>query len=111
MGSMPQVCRLAILEADKPLPNTKAQYGTYGGVFEHLLKRGNKARGRTDYESILKVSKFDVEAYPEQYPDIDEIDAILITGSSQSSDSICLIQADLRQDTIHSLIHHGSTNW
>lgn len=84
MGSMPKVCRLAILECDTPLPNTKAKFGSYGGVFEYLLKRGNKALGRTDFETVFKVSKFEVEQFPETYPNIEDIDAILITGSSQS---------------------------
>ncbi|EEY15190.1 GMP synthase [Verticillium alfalfae VaMs.102] len=38
MGSTPSPIRLAILEADTPLPETQATYKGYGGVFTALLR-------------------------------------------------------------------------
>lgn len=75
--------RIAILECDSPLPNTAAKYGSYGGVFEKLLRSGATASGRIDCaESDLKISKHQIQLDPEIYPKLDDIDAILITGSS-----------------------------
>ena len=67
MPSLP--LRIAILEADTPLPNTKKQYGGYGGVFEALLKRGARALSQQsvnggrglDPDRDLRISKCHVE--------------------------------------------------
>lgn len=82
MGSVgiPLPIRLAVLECDTPLPNTKARYQGYGGVFEHLLRSGAKSLGRPSQEDLV-ITKHQIEADPENYPDLDNIDAILITGS------------------------------
>jgi len=77
--------RLAILACDTPLPNTKSKYGGYGGVFEALLRAGVKASGYPDSDSVLQFSNFQVELYPDKYPDLDDIDAVLITGSRHNS--------------------------
>jgi len=75
--------RIAMLECDTPLPNTKAKFQDYGGVFEFLLKCGAKALGRPDPESGLHIKKYQIELNPQNYPDLKDIDAILITGSSK----------------------------
>lgn len=75
--------RLAILECDTPLPNTSAEYGGYGGVFKALLKSGAKAEGHADPEAILDISVYNIENLPEQYPDLNSVDALLLTGSSR----------------------------
>jgi hypothetical protein len=75
--------RIAMLECDTPLPNTKAKFQDYGGVFEFLLKCGAKALGRPDPESGLQIKKYQIELNPQNYPDLKDIDAILITGSSK----------------------------
>jgi hypothetical protein len=82
MGSIdtPSAIRLAVLECDTPLPNTKARYQRYGTVFEHLLRAGAKSLGRPEQAQLI-VSKHQIEIDPENYPDLDDIDAILITGS------------------------------
>lgn len=77
--------RIAILECDTPLPNTKSKYGGYGGVFESLLRSGAKSLGQPDLESGLKISKHQIESDPGNYPDLQDIDAILITGSKHDS--------------------------
>jgi hypothetical protein len=73
--------RIAILECDTPPPNTKAKYGGYGGVFEHLLRSGAHARGSTAPDTAFKISKYQIELGADNYPREDDIDAILITGS------------------------------
>ena len=77
--------RIAILECDTPQPTTKKRYGSYGGVFDFLLRSGAKALDRADIdpEQSLELSFWPVEQDSEKYPDPNEIDAILITGSSE----------------------------
>ena len=78
--------RVAILECDVPIGRTKEKYGGYGNLFKELLERGAKLyaeRESTDIPS-LDITKFDVIAV-ETYPDLDNIDAVLLTGSSEFS--------------------------
>jgi hypothetical protein len=84
---VPFPIRLAILEADTPLPNTKAKFQGYGGVFELLLRSGAKALERPDFDATtgLEISRWQIELEPEKYPNPEDIDAILITGSSRFS--------------------------
>ncbi|KIW34101.1 uncharacterized protein PV07_00900 [Cladophialophora immunda] len=79
--------RIAVLECDTPLPETKKRFRGYGGVFEFLLRSGARALGRTDLDpdNSLEFSFWQVELNPDQYPDPNEIDAILITGSRHDS--------------------------
>lgn len=79
--------RIAILESDTPLERTKNKYGGYGGVFEALLKTSAKELGqpeKLDPETGLEITKWDVVHRDDLYPNLDDIDAILITGSSMS---------------------------
>lgn len=73
--------RLAILECDTPLPQTKKNYGGYGGVFRAMLYAGAQADGYSDPSSLLQLSMHQVEEDPENYPDPEEVDAVLVTGS------------------------------
>ena len=77
--------RIAILECDNPLPKTKEKFQGYGGVFKFLLQSGAKALGRPDLdpEGGLEFSFWQIESNPDKYPDPKDIDAILITGSSE----------------------------
>ena len=84
MGSFQPPIRLAILECDTPLPNTKAKFGGYGGVFQYLLKSGAKQLGRPDPEHGFEFSNHQIEADPENYPRLEDVDALLLTGSSES---------------------------
>lgn len=77
--------RIAVLECDTPLDGTKAKYGGYGGVFKALLEAGADALDQPDIISSKKgldITTWQVES-DENYPSLDEIDAILITGSSR----------------------------
>lgn len=77
--------RIAVLECDTPLPETKKRFQGYGGVFEFLLRSAAKALGRSDLdpEKGVDISTWQVELEPDNYPDPETIDAILITGSSE----------------------------
>ena len=78
--------RIAVLECDTPLTQTKAKYGGYGGVFEVLLQSGAKALNQPELvhpESGLEITKWDI-VNGDQYPNLDDVDGILITGSSMS---------------------------
>jgi hypothetical protein len=72
------VLRVAILEADVPMPELEAQYGRYGDMFAGLLTAGAKAAALP----TPKFTAWDILEHPESYPDPSTFDAILITGSS-----------------------------
>lgn len=78
--------RIAILECDTPQPGTRAKYGGYGGVFTALLKAGADALGHPGLTSNsgLALSIFDV-VDKQEYPSLEDIDAILMTGSKHNS--------------------------
>lgn len=84
---LPLPLRIAILECDTPLPETKKKFQGYGGVFELLLRTGAKALDRADFdvETGFEFSRWQVELEPGKYPDPENIDAILITGSRHDS--------------------------
>jgi hypothetical protein len=75
--------RIAILECDEPIGKTKEKYGGYGNLFKELLESGARRLADADpeQEAQLDISKWDV-VNAEQYPDLDAIDAVLLTGSS-----------------------------
>lgn len=79
--AMKQRVRLAILECDTPLPQTGETYGGYGGVFKALLNSGAKAEGFSGVDDVLDISMHQIEQDSSCYPDIDSIDALLLTGS------------------------------
>lgn len=86
MSSSPPPLRLAILEADTPQPQANSQYGGYRGVFTSLL---DKAYSSLDppkqLTSELKITGHDVVNDLNSYPSLDDIDAVLISGSKHNS--------------------------
>lgn len=82
MGSATTPIRLAVLEADTPLPNTNAKFHGYGGVFTDLFRR---AVAPDALETHLAITAYDVVNHPDTYPDLDAIDAVLISGSKHSA--------------------------
>lgn len=103
----PSPLRIAILEADTPIGKTRAKYGSYGGVFTSLLYEA------ADYTKIprdrLDISAWDVvdikegKEWEEEvmggewnmkrrkgYPMMEDIDAVLITGSRMSDSHACI---------------------
>jgi hypothetical protein len=78
--------RIAVLECDIPLDNTRAKFAGYGGVFEQLLKRGADA---LDYPGLsskegMVITKYNI-IEERTYPKLEDIDAILISGSSKNT--------------------------
>lgn len=84
-GKLP--LRIAILECDTPLEKTKAKYGGYGGVFKQMLDRSADALQYPGLSSKhgMDLSYFNVEQHSDLYPSLNDIDAILITGSRTHS--------------------------
>lgn len=107
-----------MLECDNPLPKTKDRFGGYGGVFEYLLARGAKALDSPslDPSKDLQITKWQVEEHPDKYPQLEDIDAILITGSSTKFPPLFwFVVKDLalidRQSTIPLRITLGRIRW
>ncbi|KAF7561275.1 hypothetical protein G7046_g2872 [Stylonectria norvegica] len=78
---MTQIYRLAVLECDTPFPAVAAARGSYGDIFEDLLTKGLGGLGSEGSNIQLNVTKWDVVT-AQSYPNIDEVDGILLTGSS-----------------------------
>ncbi|KAI5285862.1 hypothetical protein KEM54_000232 [Ascosphaera aggregata] len=93
--------RVAILECDTPVPPVLEKVGTYGDIFSALLTNAavaveNDAKkekekeeeeeeeGRTEKVN-LQFSAFNVVDEPDVYPQLEDVDAILITGSKHGS--------------------------
>ncbi|KAI9865277.1 MAG: hypothetical protein M1824_003430 [Vezdaea acicularis] len=110
---LPTPLHIAILECDTPLPQTAAKYGGYGGVFISLLRKSvdylnaehdgvnsgakegetvaekdgakeGKKVGFLDKDKDLDFTTWDVE-HLEQYPKLEDVDAILLTGSRHNA--------------------------
>lgn len=76
--------RIAILETDTPVDQVVERYGKYGPIFTTLLESGAEALndpGIKITKNDLQISAFDVVT-AQEYPELEDIDAILITGSS-----------------------------
>ncbi|EAQ87719.1 hypothetical protein CHGG_04338 [Chaetomium globosum CBS 148.51] len=75
--------RLAILEADTPVPAANERYGGYFGVFKHLFTR---AVAPAPLESELILTGHNVVHNPSTaYPNLEDVDAILISGSKHNA--------------------------
>lgn len=76
--------RIAVLECDTPIGNTKEKYGGYGNLFKELLHNGvNEVREKDSVEvPELDVRKYDV-VNDELYPSLEDVDAVLLTGSRE----------------------------
>ncbi|KAI0873568.1 putative class I glutamine amidotransferase [Hypoxylon argillaceum] len=78
--------RLAILEADTPIPAIQAKYHSYGGVFTHMFERACASYSHpVSLESQLALSSHDIVNDLDAYPDPETIDAILITGAKYNA--------------------------
>lgn len=74
--------RIAVLECDTPIDPIKHQYGTYGALFERLLSAS--LASSEDTHTTLQLTKWNVVDSP-VYPNPEDFDAILLTGSSKST--------------------------
>lgn len=78
---MSSIIRIAMLNADTPVPAVRPKWGTYGQMFHDLLVA---ASSRTHPEVKIQSSFHDVvkSEYPESLTDVD---VVLVTGSAASS--------------------------
>ncbi|KAF4552117.1 Glutamine amidotransferase-like protein 3 [Elsinoe fawcettii] len=82
---MSKTLRIAILECDTPVPLVEAKLGSYGNIFEILLKSGADLLKQETGQSVdLQITKWDI-VNKSEYPDLDEVDAVLLTGSKHNS--------------------------
>lgn len=73
--------RLAILECDTPIPSVLERRGTYGDIFADIL--GTALKGLPAYSAVEPLfTSWDV-VDKQEYPDLDQVDGILLTGSSK----------------------------
>ncbi|RPB07945.1 glutamine amidotransferas-like protein class-I [Morchella conica CCBAS932] len=75
--------RIAVLETGYPPERAAAKYGNYGSLFTRFLEASVAKLATPEFPS-LEVTKWDVQKL-EQYPSLDDIDAILMSGSASSA--------------------------
>ncbi|KAL1944062.1 hypothetical protein VTO73DRAFT_3880 [Trametes versicolor] len=83
MSSASRPYKIAVLLCDTPLPAILAANGNYGAVFEKLFRNSLPSSSIPDAE--FTVDAYDIrneQVYPE---DVDQYDAVLLTGSSASA--------------------------
>lgn len=73
--------RIAILECDTPPAAVVEKYGRYDRIFATLLETAAEGLGLSPKQD-LELSAFDVVT-AQEYPDLEKIDAVLISGSSE----------------------------
>ncbi|KAJ4351762.1 uncharacterized protein N0V89_007105 [Didymosphaeria variabile] len=77
--------RIAVLEADTPPDDIVARYGKYGQLFRTLLETAADELGEPGFsKDSLELSGYDVVT-EQKYPEIDSVDAVLISGSKHNS--------------------------
>ena len=73
--------RIAMLNADTPLPTVQSRWKTYGKMFEDLLV---SAGSRSCPDLAVECTEYDVQKF--EYPSsLADVDVILVTGSAASS--------------------------
>lgn len=78
---MSRPLRIAVLECDTPIQPVVDKFGNYGEIFERLLT--NAAGSSVNME----ISKWNVVGNP-IYPNPNEVDAFLLSGSSMLLSSL-----------------------
>lgn len=113
-----RLIRVAILECDEPLGETKKVYGSFSKLFHELLEAGaSQLKDDRLYECVkLELSSYDVVT-KQEYPEKDKIDAILLTGSRKCicdwHSRGCDMSAELivRLITGYDSFTNGERNW
>ncbi|KAK6335505.1 hypothetical protein TWF696_002279 [Orbilia brochopaga] len=72
--------RIAVLECDAPSNAFQSQFGTYGDTVIRLLRTSCVTLDPPVDPNELVFTKWDVERNPDYYPELDDIDAILVCG-------------------------------
>ncbi|KAK7455013.1 glutamine amidotransferase class-I [Colletotrichum acutatum] len=91
MGSIPtpDPIRLAILVTDEPLPSVSAKLGRFDTIFTTLLRNACESLDPPQtLESQLALTSYNVVAkdgVDATYPEPEDVDAVLITGSRHSA--------------------------
>lgn len=80
-GIMKTPLRIAILQCDTPPPDVVALYGAYDRIFTTLLEKAATGLGLAP-KTDLKLSAYEVVT-AQEYPNLEDIDAVLISGSSK----------------------------
>lgn len=70
--------KIAIFEADTPLPSANKKYGSYGDIFKSLLNQNGLPHEGISYQHY----DVDPEFNP---PDLSSVDVLLITGSRSNA--------------------------
>jgi hypothetical protein len=79
---MPPLLRIALLECDELEGEIKQEYGSIGNVYKGLLEAGASRLEATVPCGRPQLAIFSYDVVKKQeYPDIDTIDAVFITGS------------------------------
>lgn len=82
--------RIAVLECDTPAGSLDAKYNGYYGVFSLLLRESAEALrqpDRLDPQAGFDISRWDVVT-KQEYPNLEDVDALLLTGSSKFVNSL-----------------------
>ncbi|SPN99694.1 related to P.aeruginosa anthranilate synthase component II [Cephalotrichum gorgonifer] len=74
--------RLAILEADVLAPTTAARYSNYTGLFTSLL---TSALAPSALAPRFAIARHHIFKDTSAYPALEDVDAVLVTGSKQSA--------------------------
>ncbi|KOC08916.1 class I glutamine amidotransferase [Aspergillus flavus AF70] len=75
--------RIAILECDTPIESVDKRYNGYYGLLSQLFHECAKSLG-LDPETGLDITRWDV-VHAQEYPKLEDIDAIVHTGSKHDS--------------------------
>ncbi|OGE48314.1 hypothetical protein PENARI_c030G04986 [Penicillium arizonense] len=79
--------RIAVLECDTPLDNINRRYNGYGGVFRALLTASAKTLNQPEKlnpETGMEITAWDI-VNDNKYPKLEDVDAVLLTGSRHNS--------------------------
>lgn len=77
--------RIAVLECDTPQPQTRARFGSYTGLFTALLQQASSSSSSSTSSTDLHITGHDVVNNLYSYPSLDEVDALLLTGSRHTA--------------------------
>ncbi|CEJ89958.1 hypothetical protein VHEMI05773 [[Torrubiella] hemipterigena] len=84
-GTMAPI-RLAIIEADTPQPKANEKFGGYRGLYTEMLRKAAEIlEPPQPLEEVLKITGHHVVDDKDPYPNLDNIDAILISGSKHTA--------------------------
>jgi hypothetical protein len=86
MSSTGQPYRLAILECDDPLDETRRKLGGHTACFKQIFTETVVSFNQPlrSFVDNLELTSWDV-VYAQKYPELDSVDAILVSGSRFSS--------------------------